>query len=161
MMPHEPVRDLMRRTMRNLEFIESHRSDTGPFEVTQLINSFLGAMAHPWETLKDELDSILITDGMPKGWPEIRRGQASDECPASLGDLIRLLRNGIAHGNIQFLPDATRQISALHIENKNQQGRRTWGCILTPKEMKLFLQQFVRIVEELDNRSAHNPSKIA
>jgi hypothetical protein len=50
MMPYEPVLDIMRRTMANLEFVEEHKSDIGPFEVTQLLNSFLGALAHPWET---------------------------------------------------------------------------------------------------------------
>ena len=49
MMPHEPTRDMMRRTMKNLEFIESHAKIYGLFEVTQLVNSFLSALAHPWE----------------------------------------------------------------------------------------------------------------
>ena len=30
MMPHEPVRDIMRRTMHNLEFIEQRAGDDGP-----------------------------------------------------------------------------------------------------------------------------------
>ena len=34
MMPHEPVLDVMRRTMANLEFIDAHASSAGPFEVT-------------------------------------------------------------------------------------------------------------------------------
>ena len=34
--------------MGNLDFIEQHKSDDGPYEVTQLINSFLGALAHPF-----------------------------------------------------------------------------------------------------------------
>ncbi len=40
-MPTEPIRDIMRRTMANLALIEGHKSDAGPYEVTQLINSFL------------------------------------------------------------------------------------------------------------------------
>ena len=38
------------------------RADDGPFEVTQLINSFLGALAHPWESLKSELNEITIDE---------------------------------------------------------------------------------------------------
>ena len=49
MNPEDPVRDVMRRTMFNLRFIEEHQEQNGPFEVTQLVNSFLGALAHPWE----------------------------------------------------------------------------------------------------------------
>jgi hypothetical protein len=50
MNPEQPVRDIMQWTMMNLEFIEAQPRDprTGPFEVTQLVNSFLGALAHPW-----------------------------------------------------------------------------------------------------------------
>jgi hypothetical protein len=49
MEPFEEVKDLMKRTMFNLRFVEEHKARNGPYEVTQLINSFLGAMAHPWE----------------------------------------------------------------------------------------------------------------
>jgi putative restriction endonuclease len=34
MMPTEPLRDMMRRTMENLEFIEGKAGPSGPFEVT-------------------------------------------------------------------------------------------------------------------------------
>ena len=36
MMPYEPILDIMRRTMANLEFVERHASDDGPFEVTDV-----------------------------------------------------------------------------------------------------------------------------
>jgi hypothetical protein len=69
MMPFEPLLDIMRRTMANLEFVEEHKSANGPFEVTQLLNSFLGALAHPWENLKGELNSISVVDAKREGWP--------------------------------------------------------------------------------------------
>ena len=46
-MPIEPIRDIMRGTIANLEFVETHARPNGPYEVTQLINSFLGTLAHP------------------------------------------------------------------------------------------------------------------
>ena len=46
-MPHDPVRDIMRRTMHNLKFVEARAGADGPYEVTQLVNSFLGAR---WRT---------------------------------------------------------------------------------------------------------------
>jgi hypothetical protein len=39
-MPTEPIRDIMRRTIANLEFVERHATPNGPYEVTQLLNSF-------------------------------------------------------------------------------------------------------------------------
>ncbi len=78
MMPNEPLRDVMRRTMKNLEFVERSATPTGPFEVTQLINSFIGALAHPWEgssTVIPTATSISCFRGptasqTSKPWPE-------------------------------------------------------------------------------------------
>lgn len=54
-----PVRTIMDRTMSNLKLVQRlHKEavergdqvdELGPFEVTQLVNSFSGALAHPWE----------------------------------------------------------------------------------------------------------------
>ncbi len=102
MMPNEPLRDVMGRTIRNLEFVERNAAPTGPFEVTQLINSFIGALAHPWEQLKAELNDMPLSDAA--GWPIVRKELVNDADPDSVGELVRLLRNAIAHGNIDFLP---------------------------------------------------------
>ncbi|SED78357.1 hypothetical protein SAMN05519104_4356 [Rhizobiales bacterium GAS188] len=160
MMPHEPILDVMRRTMANLAFIEQSGSSEGPFEVTQLINSFLGALAHPWESLRSELNSMSIADAESQGWPIPRAERATDQAPTKFGDLIRLLRNGVAHGNISFLPDGKGQIAALRIENRDNQGGRTWGVTITPQNMRRFLERFVALVEDLD-RHARGPSRIA
>jgi hypothetical protein len=72
-MPTEPIRDVMRRTMANLAFIERHKSDSGPYEVTQLINSFLGALAHPWEDMKSELRHMGLANASARGWPRSTR----------------------------------------------------------------------------------------
>lgn len=161
MMPHEPVLDVMRRTMANLEFIETHASSAGPFEITQLINSFLGAMAHPWEQLKTDLDSIPIEEAISEGWPKLRKERSSDREPSTLGELVRLLRNGIAHGNIDFHPDGQGRIAALRFVNKNKQDRRTWGVIVTPADMRQFLRQFVALVEAIAKDVSSSSGKAA
>jgi hypothetical protein len=161
MMPHEPILDIMRRTMRNLAFIEQHASSAGPYEVTQLINSFLGALAHPWESLKSELNSISIADAKSQGWPIPKEERPTDHAPTTLGDVIRLLRNCLAHGNISFLPSPQGQIAALRIENRNDKGRRTWGVIVTLVTMKQFLERFVALVEELDQQAGRERKKLA
>jgi hypothetical protein len=53
-MPEEQFRELMHRTMQNLRIIdrlaeESPGAHPRAFEVTQLVNSFLGALAMPRE----------------------------------------------------------------------------------------------------------------
>lgn len=80
-MPSEPVRDIMRRTMANLTFVEMNAQPDGPFEVTQLINSFLGALAHPWELLKTDLMALTLADATKRGWPAIAKERISDVDP--------------------------------------------------------------------------------
>jgi len=161
MMPHEPVLDIMRRTIANLDFINHHASTAGPFEVTQLINSFLGALAHPWENLRSDLDAITIEKSRQDGWPIPMPERKTERSPKTLGDFIRLLRNGLAHGNISFLPGGQGQIVSLRIVNRDRQGRITWSVIITPEDMRQFLDRFVALVEELNEQGVRRSDRIA
>ncbi len=160
MMPYEPVLDIMRRTMANLEFVEQRASKDGPFEVTQLINSFLGAWAHPWEALRDDLNSLSIADVREQGWPIPSEERKSDQSPSNFGELIKLIRHSIAHGNISFLPGTQGQIAALRIENWRSR-RRTWGIIINVPDMRAFLVKFVILVEDMAKSTACRPRSIA
>src|SRR5262249_19065212 len=160
MMPYEPVLDIMRRTVANLEFVNRHATSEGPFEVTQLINSFLGALAHPWESLKEDLNLISLAEAERQGWPVPDREKQTDKVPASFGELLRYIRNSVAHGNISFLPDGRGQIAIIRIESRNKSGRRVWGALVTPEKMTGFLKQFAALVEALD-RNAREPRRIA
>lgn len=158
MMPFEPVLDIMRRTMANLAFIERHKAEGGPYEVTQLINSFLGALAHPWEKLGPSLD-ISLEEAAAQGWPIPGTDPSVGAAPASLAELIRWLRNGVAHGNLSFLPDGRGEIKAIQIDNFNR-GRRTWRATITVADMRLLLHRFVALIEEVARRELQ-PRQIA
>jgi hypothetical protein len=147
-MPTEPIRDIMQRTVVNLQFVERHASPDGPYEVTQLLNSFLGALAHPWEAMQDNLKALPLTEAASRGWPIIQKERPSDDNPKSLDDLIRRMRNAWAHGNIEFLPGRKGEIRALRVWNKDR-GRRTWGAIITVDDARAFLLCFVNLIEEL------------
>lgn len=159
-MPHEPVRDIMRRTMQNLEFVEAHAGASGPYEVTQLINSFLGALAHPWERYRDDLAGISLPAAHVAGWPAIAKERPNDHDPRSLGDLIRLMRNALAHGNVEFLPGISTDIHALRLWNTGH-GRRTWGAVLTVADVRSFLERFVALAEELHERRLKQRPQLA
>lgn len=111
----EPVRDIMRRTMHNLEFVEAHARDDGLYEVTQLVNSFLGALVQPWETYRDALRKISLTAVHNTGWPVVAKELPTDCEPRSLGDLIRYMRNALAHGNVQFMSSGSADIQAIRV----------------------------------------------
>jgi hypothetical protein len=157
-MPHEPVLDVMRRTMANLAFVEEHAGREGPFEVTQLINSFLGALAHPWEKLSPSLD-IPLEHAALQGWPIPSSEIAVGPVPPSLAVLIRWLRNGVAHGNLRFLSGGRGEIKAIQVENFDR-GRRTWRGTITIKDMRALLHRFVGLIEEI-HVNAQRPSLTA
>jgi hypothetical protein len=160
MMPHESVRDIMRRTMHNLEFVEARAGIDGPYEVTQLINSFLGALAHPWEAYRNDLTAMSLAVAHTAGWPAIAKERPSDREPDSLGHFVRLMRNALAHGNVEFLPGASAEIRALRLWN-NERGRRTWGAVVTVVDMRSFLARFVALAEELHGRRVKSRPRIA
>jgi hypothetical protein len=149
MMPHEPVRDVMRRTMHNLQFVEAHKSPDGPYEVTQLLNSFLGALAHPWEAYRNEICAKSLAEAAAIGWPNIAKERPRDHDPESLADLVRFMRNAIAHGKVEFLPGPAADIRALRVWNTDR-GRRTWGALITVADMRTFLACFVQLAEALN-----------
>jgi hypothetical protein len=152
------AQELMDRTMTNLGIIDSlhssNRSADGlhPFEVTQLVSSFQGALAYPWEKLRirhhgDEPWDIEFGELEKRyGFPKLCPARSDDTSPENFRDMIQQLRNGMAHGNIEFYSDLKREIG--HIEVWNQQnGRRTWGTSMTAKQMRQFLEAFVRFAK--------------
>jgi hypothetical protein len=148
-MPTQPVLDVMRRTMVNLEFVEARSSRNGPYEVTQLINSFLGALAHPLEEFSEELKSLPVSEAVNRGWPAIGKEWPTDREPRSMDELIRLLRNAVAHGNVEFLPDGRGEINALRLWNIDSRSKqRTWGAIVTVDNTRKLLTLFVDLIEE-------------
>jgi hypothetical protein len=159
-MPTEPVRDIMRRTMKNLEFVEDHAGVNGPYEVTQLLNSFLGALAHPWESLRADFDVMPISEALDQGWPRIAKERPGDCEPESLGTLLRFMRNALAHGNMEFLPDASGDIQAIRIWN-NDRGRRNWGATITVADMRAFLTGFVALAEDLHEQQSRSRPRTA
>ena len=61
------------------------------------------------------------------------------------------MRNGVAHGNLTFLPGREGEIQAIQVINKDrrQNLKRTWGAIVTVADMRVFLVRFVALAEEL------------
>jgi HEPN pEK499 p136 len=147
--PKNQLFDMMERTMSNLDFIEKHKAEHGPFEVTQLINSFLGAMVHPWEELVEDFDELSLETAEIYGWPHVTKQRDRDQNPDSLKTLLRWMRNGIAHGNLKFIPDQNDQIEKVEIWNIDDLGRRNWGAVLHVNDLRQFLQCFVKEAKAL------------
>ncbi|MGO9742927.1 MAG: hypothetical protein ACLPN5_15730 [Roseiarcus sp.] len=146
-MPTEPLLDIVRRSIANLAFVEAHAGAEGPYQVTQPANTSLGAQAHPFEAMRDDLMALSLAESAALSWPGIDRERSGDSEPTSLGDLIRLLRHGFGHGNLEFLPDGRGQIGALRSWNTTPRGARTWGAVIEVDDMRRFLGLFVELIE--------------
>jgi len=153
MQPKDPLLDVMKRTMYNLSYIENQANNEGPFEVTQLINSFLGALAHPWEKYRGELKEVSLEKAQAKGCPVVDKDEQEDADPTNLGDLLRRMRNGIAHGNIRFNPDDKGDIETVSIWNyEHGTCKREWGATISVNIMRTFLFKFVELAEQLHGK---------
>lgn len=156
MIPGIPVVDLMKRTMHNLKTIEQmDRSSGGVYEVTQLVNSFLAALAYPWEEWKVDSYKMSLAEATEKGWPQFKKSDPLDDDPKDLRDLLRLVRNAFAHGNIAFVPDGQGNISMLEIWNEDN-GYRTWGTKATLLDIRQFLVCFVEHAHGLGSPRPRN-----
>jgi hypothetical protein len=156
------VLDFARRTKKNLEFIEEvvarSSTDSGHqvYEVTQLINSLLGLLVFPKERYYDDLPEIPLQDLVKDGWPEIRLLVGRFE-PKNLKQLMRYLRNGIAHHNIEFTSQDGKTISGLIIWNIRNK-RIDWKVELTLNDIRLIVYKFIELLEErIVNRQGIQP----
>ncbi len=143
MNPRRPILEVMKRTWRNFEFIDQRCTVTGPYEDVQLLNSFLGAFIH----VKEKYQRHIPEKPLPlDGWPAIRT-HAGYRAPRNLRHLVRLVRNGIAHGNVKFTADAENRIDGLQIWNiPPGSRRRSWESTISRADMRALLKNFVDLM---------------
>jgi hypothetical protein len=115
---NDVVRDFVERTKQNLKVIEDLRARGGEVhEVTQLINSMLGLLVFPREEYVDRIPRIGLPELRKDGWPAPKPVSSFPEA-TDLRELIRLLRNAIAHFNIRFIANDSREITGIRVWNK-------------------------------------------
>ena len=142
--------DFARRTKANLERIETLASDGDEvckvYEVTQLANSLLGLLVFPREHYIDNIPPTPLSELAAQGWPEI--SPTFGELPHdNLKEFMRVLRNSIAHCNVEFRADSENQIDGLRIWN-TKRGKKTWEAHLSLKELRLIAFKFVELIEQ-------------
>jgi hypothetical protein len=166
----QPALLLLYRTITNYESLERQKQHAGPFEVTQLVNSFLSVLAHPWDQLLDQ-DALRCMKLTSPTFRECRFPQFANlptenttAAPQNLYDLLRVLRHGMAHENIELLgrkelralrptgtlPTAKEgEIAGLKIWNqKSETGPPNWCTALDVNELKHCLYAMQRLCEK-------------
>jgi hypothetical protein len=107
--------EFCRRTRRNLGFIENalQNDPNAPVHaVTQLTLSLLGIVVFPYEKLDETIFYKTVTQMKSDGWCGwsimLDKPKKAHETTRTLGDLLRHLRNAVAHGRLRFSSDISR-----------------------------------------------------
>jgi hypothetical protein len=144
----EFIVDFARRTRANLEFIE-RAADPSVYEVTQLFNSMLGLLVFPQQSYMDRIPETSLHDLVNSGWPAIKviKGSPSFD---NLRQLIRMLRNGVSHCNVEFMADDMKQITGLRIwnhEGGNRRNGKNWEAELSIEDLRTIAFKFIELME--------------
>ena len=147
----KPILDTLHRTMDNLAIIDESYAESGQgWKVTQLINSFAGVVLYPWEEWRKELKAITLGSEEGARWPTLVARDPRDVRPETVGDLVGLIRNAFAHGNINFHSSPTsKEIESLTIWNTNQNsGLRTWAATIDISTLRRILKAMEETVSD-------------
>lgn len=146
--PKRTVSDFALRTRKNLEFVESHvgREEVEVYEVTQLINSLLGLLVFPQQKYIETIPETPLAELEQRGMPRIRMTVGASKCE-TLRQLVRYLRNSIAHFNVEFKNDESFEIAGLVVWNKNPRGYINWKAYLPIDDVRSIIEIFLDILE--------------
>lgn len=118
----EFTKDFATRTLENLYYIETaEENGENTYEVTQLINSFLGLIVFPREQDEERVCRVSID---PTILDNLRLGITGNTYTGrheevNLQNLIYHFRNAISHGHIEPHADRNKEISVLEFYDCN------------------------------------------
>jgi hypothetical protein len=137
------VRDFAERTRKNLRTIEDLQAKGGEaYEVTQLVNSMLGLLVFPRERFIARIPQTSLSDLEADGWP-VPKVVGDFSQAGDLRELIRYLRNAIAHFNIEFVGE---EIQSVRVWNTSRNGGTTWKAEIGLKELRAIAERFTDLL---------------
>jgi hypothetical protein len=144
----EFTKDFAARTLENLNYIETaEKNGKTTYEVTQLINSFLGLIVFPQEQDEERVGRVSIDpkiiDNLCSGVMENTYTDQYEE--VNLQNLIYHFRNAISHGHIKPHADKDKKIFGLEFYDCNPYKKKEEFRIKV--EISL-LREFVRAFAE-------------
>lgn len=143
--PRDRVPQLIRRTKKNLDAIGAinainKEGKSEVYEVTQLVNSCLAVIVHVHESKITKRNDFSLQPKKLNGWPNLSPIEESLHKPLKWSEQMRLIRNGIAHGNIKFHPEkGNREITHIEIWNEHQK-KPTWGAKISIDQMRKMIK---------------------
>lgn len=131
--------DFIERTLMDIERYQ------GEFEVTALLNSCVGLLVIPKENLFDKLpDEDICQYGI-----DVNKVRVNDNsgCPHSLKNVLRHIRNSIAHGNFNQEDTSGGIIRTLRFQDFMKKNGRE----IETFEMKIGVEEFRRFAIRVAN----------
>ena len=128
--------DVMESVKFNLDFINSRKDKRGPFEVTQLLSSFLLTLHLNWDDLEGKWDQ-LPQHGIV--WPRISQDGLQQPRQA-----MEKLRHALAHGCIAFEGDGSDEIAAVHLWTCRYEAV-DWSAKITVPQIREMLECFMKV----------------
>jgi|SRR5579862_4632076 len=137
------------RTWKNLEFIENaFEAGEDVHVVTQLVVSLLGLVVFPRER-RFNMDALRVTldDLEAGGWPSwsVEVGHVK-----TLNDVVRHLRNSIAHGRIHFTSESRRlhEVVLIAEDVDPSTGRTVWKASMAGDDLRKFCRHLSALLEK-------------
>ncbi|MFA9394753.1 MAG: HEPN family nuclease [Halodesulfovibrio sp.] len=138
-MEHPPgrvVQDFAARTMANYRYVRkgTFYPSRDVYDVTQAINSLLGLVVIPMQAHSHVFENVPLSVLPTEKWPEALR---NIETPfARLGDLMRALRNAIAHAEFAFA-SSNNEISSVTFSGTHRGSN--WRMALSVEELEQLI----------------------
>ncbi|MBI4963386.1 MAG: hypothetical protein HY913_08915 [Desulfomonile tiedjei] len=145
MMYEQVIRDFAKRTLGNMRVIDELKEQGREvYEVTQLVNSTLGLLVFPQQEYVKRIPNTPLDQLTRDGWPVPKVGKGFDQVQ-DLNQLIRYLRNAIAHFNIEFIGDGQDQLHLLRVWNV-WRGKKTWEAELSVTDLRGIAERFIELL---------------
>lgn len=141
------IRDFARRTRHNLTVLrnlQAQHPELEIYEVTQLVNSMLGLLVFPQQQYIRNIPALPLDELAGQGWP-IPKVRGDYPQVSDLNQLVRYLRNAIAHCNVEFLSDETLKIRGIVVWNVRG-GRIDWKAELSLEEIEMITDRFIDLL---------------
>jgi hypothetical protein len=121
-------------------------SEADVHRVTQAVGALRGIIVFPWDGTHSVQSRKASRRRDSRGWPSWRMSGSlvQSNKVKNVGDLVELVRNSVAHGNVRFDADS-KQLNEVTITLKNHpKGSRkvNWCGVIRADELVLFCQKF-------------------
>ena len=143
------IKEFAERTKANYQ-----RLRTGPYEITQLVNSMVGLLIIPEQRLYNKIsDNLLDEQLLNKLKDSSCLKQYTYRESLNLQQICRHLRNAIAHSHIEFEavqpPVTTAPITIESIILKDIDGKQRFEMKMTAKLLEEFLFAFSDAISKI------------